>query len=80
MGEKIDALVDAIRETAPQEGPIGMTATGAADKLHAAGSYLCMADFDRIVDDGSTVIRRYPIPSLLIGLGIGYLLACATRR
>jgi hypothetical protein len=80
MGEKIDARADAIRETAPQEGLIGTAATGVAEKLDAAGSYLRMTDFDRMADDVSTVIRRYPIPSLLIGLGIGYLLARATRR
>jgi hypothetical protein len=80
MGEKIDALAEAIRETAPQEGIIGMAAAGVAEKLDAAGSYLHTTDFDRMVDGVSTVIRRYPIPSLLIGLGIGYLLARATRR
>jgi hypothetical protein len=80
MGEKIDALADAIRKRAPQEGPMGTAATAVAEKLDAAGSYLHMTDVDRMVDDVSTVIRRYPIPSLLIGLGIGYLLARATRR
>jgi hypothetical protein len=80
MGEKIDALADAIRRTAPQEGIIGMAATGVVEKLDAAGSYLHTTDFDRMVDDVSTVIRRYPLPSVLIGLGIGCLLARATRR
>ena len=78
--EKTDALADAIRERAPEEGPMGTAATAVAEKLDAAGSYLYMTDVDRMVDDVPTVIRRYPIPSLLIGLGIGYLLARATRR
>jgi hypothetical protein len=64
----------------PQEGPIGIAATAVAEKLDAAGSYLHRTDVDRMVDDVSSVIRRYPIPSLLIGLEIGYLLARATRR
>ena len=80
MGERIDALADAIRETAPQEGPIGAAATAITEKLDAAGSYLHAMDVDQMVDDVATVIRRYPIPSLLIGMGIGYLLARAMRR
>lgn len=80
MGEKIDALAEAIRERAPQEGPIGTAATAITEKLDAAGSYLHAIDVDQMVDDVATVIRRYPLPSLLIALGIGYLLARATRR
>jgi hypothetical protein len=80
MGEKIDALAEAIRERAPQEGPIGAAASALTEKLDAAGSYLNAMDVDQMLDDMASVIRRYPIPSLLIGLGIGYLLARATRR
>src|SRR5262245_19404720 len=80
MGEKIDALAEAIRDTALPEGPIGTAATAVAERLDAVGSYLHKADVERMVDDVSSVIRRYPIPSLLIGVGIGYLLARATRR
>ena len=80
MGEKIDALAEAIRERVPQEGPIGTAATAITEKLDAAGSYLQTMKVDQMVDDVASVIRRYPIPSLLIGLGIGYLLARATRR
>ena len=30
--------------------------------------------------DLETIIRQHPIESLLVGLGVGYLLARATRR
>lgn len=80
VGETIGSLAGAIREKAPHEGPVGTAATAVAEKLDAAGSYLQTRDFDHMVDDLSGMIRRYPIPSLLIGLGIGYLLAKSTRR
>jgi hypothetical protein len=69
-----------IRDRAPHEGTIGTAATAVADKLDVAGSYLQRKDLDHMVDDLSGMIRRYPIPSLLVGLGIGYLLAKSTRR
>lgn len=80
VGEKIESLAGAIREKAPQEGTIGTAATAVAEKLDAAGSYLQRKDVDHMVSDLSGMIRRYPIPSLLIGLGIGYLLAKSARR
>jgi uncharacterized protein YjbJ (UPF0337 family) len=80
VGEKIGSLAGVIREKAPHEGAIGTAATTVAEKLDTAGSYLQTKDFDHMVGDLSGVIRRYPIPSLLIGLGIGYLLARSTRR
>ena len=80
MGEKIESLAGVIREKAPHEGTVGTAATAVAEKLDAAGSYLQTKDFDHMVGDLSGMIRRYPIPSLLIGLGIGYLLAKSARR
>jgi uncharacterized protein YjbJ (UPF0337 family) len=80
VGEKMGSLADAIREKAPPEGAVGTAATTVADKLDAAGSYLQEKNLDHMVSDLSGMIRRYPVPSLLIGLGIGYLLARSTRR
>jgi uncharacterized protein YjbJ (UPF0337 family) len=80
VGEKIGSLAGVIREKAPHEGAAGTAATTVADKLDAAGSYLQGKDLDHMMSDLSGMIRRYPVPALLIGLGIGYLLARGTRR
>jgi hypothetical protein len=69
-----------IRDKAPHEGAVGTAATSVANKLDAAGSYLQEKKVDHIVGDLTNTIRRYPIPALLIGLGIGYLLAGRMRR
>jgi uncharacterized protein YjbJ (UPF0337 family) len=80
VGEKMGSLAGVIREKAPHEGTMGTTATTVAEKLDAAGSYLQAKNLDHMMGDLSDVLRRYPIPSLLVGLGIGYLLARSTRR
>ena len=80
VGERIGSLASAIREKAPHEGAVGTAATTVAEKLDVAGSYLQGKDLNNMLDDLSGMIRRYPVPSLLIGLGIGYLLARSTRR
>jgi len=80
VGEKIGSLAETIRGRAPHEGAMGTAATTVANKLDAAGSYLQEKDVDHMMGDLTGVIRRYPIPALLIGLGIGYLLAGRARR
>lgn len=80
VGEGIGSLADTIREKAPHEGAVGTAATAVAEKLDVAGSYLKEKDLNRVMGDVSSIIRRYPVPSLLIGLGIGYLLARSARR
>jgi hypothetical protein len=69
-----------IRDKAPHEGAVGTAATSVANKLDAAGSYLQEKKVDHMVGDLTSMIRRHPIPALLIGLGIGYLLAGRMRR
>jgi uncharacterized protein YjbJ (UPF0337 family) len=73
VGEKIGSLVEVIREKAPLEGTVRTAATVVAKKLDAAGSYLQEKDLREMGGDLARLIRRYPLPALLIGLGIGYL-------
>lgn len=80
VGERIGSLADVIRDKAPHEGAVGTAATAVAEKLDVAGSYLQEKDLNHVLGDVSNIIRRYPVPSLLIGLGIGYLLARSARR
>jgi uncharacterized protein YjbJ (UPF0337 family) len=80
VGEKIGSLADVIREKAPHEGAVGTAATAVAEKLDVAGSYLQEKNVNHVLNDVSSMIRRYPVPSLLVGLGIGYILARSTRR
>lgn len=73
VGEKIGSLAEVIREKAPLQGTVRTAATVVAKKLDAAGSYLQEKDLGDMGGDLARLIRRYPLPALLIGLGIGYL-------
>lgn len=48
----------------------------AAHTLEGTGAYLQETSWESMVEDLTGLIRRYPLRSLLIGFGIGYLLAC----
>jgi uncharacterized protein YjbJ (UPF0337 family) len=79
IGEKIGSLASVIREKAPLEGAVATAATTVADGLESAGSYLREKKFEHLVKDVTALVRTYPVQSLLIGVGLGYLLARRTR-
>ena len=80
VGEQMENLADRVRDSVPQEGQIGQAATVVAEGLENAGEYLQEANFDDMVKDLTGVVQRYPMQSLLVGLGLGYLLARSTER
>ena len=80
VGEKMSSLAGTIRESAPQEGTFGSAAQSVANQLENAGSYLQDKTFDNMARDVTELIRRYPMQSLLIGLGIGYLFSRRSER
>ena len=75
IGEKMKSLASAIRGKAPREGKIGTTATKVAGGLESASNYLEEKKFDHLGEDVRGLVRRYPLRSVLIGLGLGFLLA-----
>jgi uncharacterized protein YjbJ (UPF0337 family) len=80
LGEKIKSLAGVIREKAPHEGRMGTTATKVAGGLESASSYLQERKLDHLGEDFTGLIRRYPLQSLLVGLGLGFWLAGRRKR
>ena len=75
VGEQMGALASTIRDHAPHEGAIATAATAVAGGLESAGSYLHEKEYTTLATDLTAVIRRYPVQSLLVGVGLGYVLA-----
>jgi ElaB/YqjD/DUF883 family membrane-anchored ribosome-binding protein len=50
-----------------------------SEKADQLGSYLQQHDFEAIGRDLTDVVRRYPVQSLLVGIGLGILLGRAAR-
>jgi hypothetical protein len=78
-GNKMSALAGTIRETMPREGIVGSTSESVAGALESGGRYLQEQGFSGMVDDVSGIIRRNPLPALLVGISIGFLLARTLR-
>ena len=80
IGDKMKSLASVIREKAPREGALGTTATKVAGGLESASYYLQEKKFEHLGEDFKGLVRRYPLRSLLIGLGLGFLLVGRKRK
>jgi len=79
VGEQMGSLAGVIRDHAPHEGAIATAATAVAGGLESAGSYLHEKDYENLATDLTALIRSYPVQALLVGVGLGYLLARSTK-
>jgi hypothetical protein len=75
----MQSLADTVRHRAPDSGVLGSAANYAADTLDQTGQYIEDRNLKGMFDDVSGLIKRNPIPALLIGLGVGFLLGRALR-
>jgi len=66
-----------VREYAPHEGMLGDASKSVANAVDSAGKYLEDKNLTGMMDDVTGLIRRNPIPALLIGLGVGFLIGRA---
>jgi len=80
VGKKMGSLAETIRRNVPKEGSVGSTTHSVANSLSSAGSYLEEHTFEDFSKDMTSVIRRYPLQSLLVGVGIGYLMSRGSER
>ena len=80
VGSGMKSLAGTIRENSPREGMLGSAGSAMASSLESGGRYLEEHGLSGIGEDLTDVIRRNPIPALLIGIGVGFLIARATRR
>lgn len=73
-GEAVESAADRLREHLPEAGE---AADSVARKLKQTSAYLQQQGIGGVVEDLEVLIRRYPLQSLLLGLGCGYLLSRA---
>ena len=79
VGSGMESLAGTIRQHAPDSGMLGTASQKVARGLESGGRYLQEEGLRGIGEDLTNLIRRNPIPALLIGLGLGFLIGRALR-
>jgi hypothetical protein len=73
-GQQLSSLAQAIRKHTTKN-PVDNATNATADALERSGHYLQDQDVDGIRGGLEKMIRRYPIPALLISAGVSFVLA-----
>jgi hypothetical protein len=76
VGSGIKSMADSIKSAAP-EGMMHDAACSLATSLESTGKYIDEHGINAMTEDLTNVIKRNPLPSVLIAAGIGFLLARA---
>jgi len=74
-GSGLSSMAEGVRQHGPQEGMLGQAASTVAQGLDSAGRYLQEQGVSGAAEDMTNLIRRHPIPAVLIAAGVGFLLA-----
>ncbi len=80
LGHRIEEYGDTLRTKAPDEGRIHDAAEAVAKRMENAGQYLQDTNVKSLAKDAGNFIKKHPIPSVMVGLGLGYLVARRRRR
>jgi len=78
VGSGLQSLAGTVRGNMPKEGMIGAASSSVAQGLETSGKYLEHEGLQGIAADMTNLVRRNPIPALLLGIGLGFILARAT--
>jgi len=75
----MQSLADTVRQHTPESGVLGSASRSVADTLDQTGKYVEDRNLSGMMDDVTGLIKRNPIPAVLIGLGIGFLIGRTLR-
>ena len=68
----MQGLGDKLSKNTPHAGVLGNVSQSVASTVKEGGEYLEDAKLSGMTADIVRVIRRYPIPAALIGIGLGW--------
>jgi hypothetical protein len=79
--EKVQEVAHAVGQKAEDaKAAVGSGMQSLGHKIESGGKYLQEEDLKSIAQDLTNVVRRNPIPAMLVGIGLGFLVGCALRR
>jgi len=77
-GKGMETLAGTIRDRGPQAGILGQASSTVADTLDRTGRYLQDQGLSGMAGDLTNLIRSHPLPAVLLGIGLGFMLARLT--
>lgn len=78
-GAGLEEIGDSINENGPQEGMMGHATRAVGSTVHAGGEYLKNEKLSGISEDLAHLVRRNPLTTIAVAIGLGWLLSSRLR-
>jgi hypothetical protein len=78
VGGGLKSFGNTIRAHAPHDDIVGEASSAIANTLESTGRYLQEEGLKGMAEEVTKLVRRNPVPALLVALGAGFLIARAT--
>jgi len=78
-GSGLKKLGDTISSQAPREGMLGTAAQSVAQTIREGGKYIEDAKLSGMAEDFTQLVRRNPLPAILVGVAVGFLIGRSMR-
>lgn len=79
LGSGMQTAAGKVRQNLPHEGVLGQAGSAVADALERGGRYVEEKNIRGMADDVTEVIKRNPIPAVLIAVGLGFFIGRTLR-
>jgi hypothetical protein len=79
VGHDVKSFAGTIREKGPRQGVLGAADSVVADTLETCGHELEQG-ISGMAEDLTATIRKHPVPAVLIGIGVGFMIARTFSR
>ena len=80
LGERVKSVAGSLRERGPRDGMLGNATGAVAASLEHTGRYIQEEGLMGMAKDVTELIRRNPLPAVLVGIGLGFMVAHMFRR
>jgi hypothetical protein len=78
-GERLKSAADQLRARAPGDGLAGQVADSVTSGVKEAATHLQEVGFRGFIEDLVAIVKRYPLQTLVLGIGGGFLLSRLRR-
>ncbi len=79
VGGSMRSAAETVRTKGPHEGVLGSATSATANALENTGKYLEDEKLSGMAADVAGLIRRNPVPALLLAAGVGFLIGRSLR-
>jgi ElaB/YqjD/DUF883 family membrane-anchored ribosome-binding protein len=80
LSQKVRSVADSLREESGPRQRVGKTVEKVANKLESSADYLSRGNPSALGEEISGVVKRYPMRTVGICLGVGLLIGAVMRR